>query len=120
MRRLEFVLNDARADLVAEGIDVAVRGGKVTEPTLVARRIGSNRACMVASPTRLATRGTPESLDDLAGHDCLVTPHASARVVWRLDGPDGPADVDVGGRVHANAAHVLSRRHWRDSGSRCA
>ena len=27
--RLEFVLSDARADLVAEGIDVAIRGGKV-------------------------------------------------------------------------------------------
>ena len=105
--RLEFVLNDARADLVAEGIDVALRGGKVTEPTLIARRIGSNRACMVASPAYLAARGTPTSLDELASHDCLAVPPATGRTVWRLDGPDGPTEVQVGGRFYANAAHVL-------------
>ena len=105
--RLEFVLNDARADLVAEGIDVAFRSGKVTEPTLIARRIGSNRACMVASPAYLAARGTPKSLDDLASHDCLSMPPVSGRSVWRLDGPDGPSELQVSGRFYANAAHVL-------------
>ena len=105
--RLEFVLNDARADLVAEGIDVALRAGKVTEPTFVARRVGGNRACMVASPAYLAARGTPKSLDDLASHECLVVPSASGRTLWRLDGADGPTEVQVSGRFGANAAHVL-------------
>jgi LysR family transcriptional regulator AphB len=105
--RLEFMLNDARADLVAEGIDVAIRAGKVTEPTLVARRIGSSRACMVASPSYLAKRGIPLSLDDLAVHDCLALPPASGRTVWRLDGPEGPTEVQVNGRFYANAAQAL-------------
>jgi DNA-binding transcriptional LysR family regulator len=105
--RLEFVLNDARADLVAEGIDVALRAGKVTEPTFVARRLGSNRASMVASPSYLAQRGTPESLDDLASHDCLALPPTMGRTIWHLDGPEGPAEVQVSGRFYANAAHVL-------------
>jgi LysR family transcriptional regulator AphB len=105
--RLEFVLSDARADLVAEGIDLAIRAGKVTEPTLVARRLGSNRASMVASPVYLAERGVPVLLEDLAGHDCLVLPSVPGRTLWRLDGPDGPVEVQVGGRFSANAAHVL-------------
>src|SRR5476649_2230812 len=105
--RLEFVLNDARADLVAEGIDVALRAGKVSEPTLVARRIGSNRAFMVASPSYLAARGAPTSIDDLGLHDCLVVPPATGRSIWRLDGPDGSTEVQVNGRFCANAAHVL-------------
>ena len=105
--RLEFVLSDARSDLVAEGIDVAIRAGKVTEPTLVARRVGSGRVCMVASPSYLAKRGTPQSLDDLAMHDCLAMPPVSGRTSWRLDGPQGPTEVQVKGRFHANAAHVL-------------
>jgi DNA-binding transcriptional LysR family regulator len=105
--RLEFVLNDARADLVAEGIDVAIRAGKVTEPTLVARRIGSGRACMVASPSYLAKRGTPLSLDDLAMHDCLALPPVSGRTVWRLDGREGTTEVQVTGRFYANSAHAL-------------
>ncbi len=105
--RLEFVLNDARADLVAEGIDVALRAGTVSEPSLVARRIGSNRAFMVASPAYLAARGTPASVDELSLHECLVVPPPTGRSIWRLDGPDGPTEVLVNGRFHANAAHVL-------------
>ena len=105
--RLEFVLNDARADLVAEGIDVALRAGKVSEPSLVARRIGSNRASLVASPAYLAARGSPRSVDDLSSHECLAVPPAAGRTVWRLEGPDGPVEVQVNGRFHANAAHVL-------------
>lgn len=105
--RLEFILNDARADLVAEGIDVALRAGKVSEPTLVARRIGSNRAFMVASPAYLAARGSPKSVDDLALHDCLAVPPPTGRTVWHLEGPDGPTEVQVTSRFYANAAHVL-------------
>ena len=105
--RLEFVLSDARADLVAGGIDVAIRSGKVIEPTLIARRIGSSRACMVASPNYLATRGMPRSVDDLTAHDCIAMQPASGRVVWRLDGPEGPVEVQVSGRFYANAALVL-------------
>src|SRR5471032_876489 len=105
--RLEFVLDDARADLVAEGIDVALRAGKVTEPSHVARRIGSNRAFTVASPAYLQARGTPMTVDDLLSHDCLAVPPVSGRTVWRLDGPEGPVEVQVGGRFYANAAHVL-------------
>lgn len=105
--RLEFILSDSRADLVAEGIDVAFRGGAVTEPTLVARRVGSTRACMVASPEYLAARGTPKSLDELAEHDCLAMPPPSGRGVWRLDGPEGKSEVPVNGRFSANSANAL-------------
>ena len=105
--RLEFVLNDARADLVAEGIDVALRAGKVSEPSLVARRLGSNRAFMAASPSYLAARGAPASVDELTEHDCLVVPPSTGRTIWRLDGPGGPEEVQVAGRFCANAAHVL-------------
>jgi DNA-binding transcriptional LysR family regulator len=105
--RIEFVLSDARADLVAEGIDVAIRGGKVLEPALVARRIGSNRAFMVASPSYLATRGAPQSIEEVTLHECLTIPPAVGRTVWRLDGPEGPTEVQVNGRFYANAAHVL-------------
>jgi LysR family transcriptional regulator AphB len=105
--RLEFVLNDARADLVAEGIDVALRAGNVSEPTLVARRIGSNRALMAASPSYIAARGMPGSVEELSLHDCLVVPPPTGRTVWRLDGRDGQEELHVNGRFYANAAHVL-------------
>ncbi|HEX6703804.1 MAG TPA: LysR family transcriptional regulator [Albitalea sp.] len=105
--RLEFVLSDARADLIGEGIDLAIRAGKVLEPTLVAKRIGTSRWLLVASPSYLAARGTPAKLDELAAHDCIAMLPSAGRAVWRLDSPDGPAEVVVAGRFHANSAQVL-------------
>lgn len=117
--RLEFVLSDARADLVAEGIDVAIRSGAMTEPTLVARRVGSSRAFLMASPAYLAARGTPQSLEELAEHDCLPMQSAPGRVVWHLDGPDGPVDVQARGRFHANSAFTLLKACVADLGIAC-
>jgi LysR family transcriptional regulator AphB len=114
--RLQFVLSDARADLVAGGIDVAIRAGTVTEPTLIARRVGSNRARLVASPAYVAGRGTPQSLDDLAEHDCLTVPSTSGRVRWHLEGPDGPIEADVHGRFQANTAFALFKACTADMG----
>jgi len=105
--RLEFVLSDARTDLLGEGIDVALRMGKVLEPSLIARQIGSGRATLVASPAYLATRGTPTSVASLADHDCIAEPNTSGRMTWRLDGPAGPQEVPVTGRFHANTVRVM-------------
>jgi DNA-binding transcriptional LysR family regulator len=105
--RLEFVLSDARADLVAEGIDIALRAGEVLEPTLVAKRVGTSRSLLVASPSYLAARGTPAALDELAAHDCIAMLPSAGRAVWRLDSPDGAVEVPVAGRFHANSAQVL-------------
>jgi DNA-binding transcriptional LysR family regulator len=114
--RLEFALSDARADLVAAGIDVAIRTGAITEPTLIARRVGSNRACLVASSAYLSAHGTPQSLEELATHDCIASQPASGRLIWHLDGPDGIADVEVRGRFYANSALALLKACVADMG----
>lgn len=105
--QLEFVLSDARADLVAERIDVAIRAGELQEPTLVARRIGTGQHTMSASPAYLQKHGMPSSPQELPAHDCIVVPTASGRTSWRLDGPDGVVETAVSGRFHANSAHAL-------------
>jgi LysR family transcriptional regulator AphB len=104
--RLEFVLSDSRADLVAESIDVAIRAGKVLEPTLIARRIGTSRTALVASPEYLAARGVPQTAADLSAHDCIAMPVASGRTVWRLESPQGSVEAQVTGRFYANSAQV--------------
>jgi LysR family transcriptional regulator AphB len=105
--RLEFVLSDERADLVEQGIDVAIRMGKVLEPTVIARRIGMGRVTLVASPAYLAARGTPQSVQALADHDCVTLPSTSGRIVWRLDGPSGATETKVSGRFSANTAQAM-------------
>jgi LysR family transcriptional regulator AphB len=104
---LEFILSDARADLLAEGIDVAFRTGKIIEANLVARRIGSGSSSLVASPAYAEKRGLPASRSALTTHDCIGARSGPADLmIWHLDGPDGESDAEVTGRFHANSAQV--------------
>ncbi len=57
--------------LLEDHIDVALRIGALPSSSLMARRVGSVRHVVCASPEYLAGHGTPEVPDDLAGHDCI-------------------------------------------------
>ena len=109
--RLEFVLSDAKADLIAEQIDVAFRGGSLRDSGYVGRQLlGLHSDGLVASPAYLAARGTPGSLQDLANHDCVASAHPSGRSTWRLIGPDGvEEEVQVAGRFTGNTAQALRK-----------
>jgi DNA-binding transcriptional LysR family regulator len=106
--RLDFLLEDARTDLVANGVDLAFRGGVQTEPNLVVRQIGTVRRILVASPVYLAARGRPETIDALADHDCVMQSTQSPRPSWRLCGPDGPVEVGIGGRFSVNSMRGMA------------
>ena len=109
--RLEFVLSDANADLIAEQIDVAFRGGPLRDSGYVGRRLFDPRSDgLVASPAYIAARGTPATLQDLANHDCVASAHPSGRSTWRLIGPDGvEEEVQVAGRFSGNTAQALRK-----------
>lgn len=109
--RLDFVLSDAKADLIAEQIDVAFRGGILPDSGYVGRRLfGPISDGMVASPDYIAARGAPSTLRDLAGHDCVTSANPSGRATWRLVGPDGvEEEVQVAGRLNANTAQALRK-----------
>lgn len=70
--QLDLRLQDGYADLVKEGIDLAVRVGELRDSGLVARRIASQAMLLCASPAYLARHGTPRGIDELAGHAALV------------------------------------------------
>jgi DNA-binding transcriptional LysR family regulator len=105
--RMEFLLDDARADLISDRIDVAFRAGKTIEPNLVARQLGTSSRILVASPAYLAARGRPDKLAALRDHDCITSPTAAGRTSWSLDGPDGAEEIEVTGRFCANTSQVL-------------
>src|SRR5258708_5092089 len=108
--QLDFVLSDATIDLIAEGIDVAFRGGTTPNPDYVVRQISSGSTGLVASPAYLAARGTPATLKDLAQHDCVTASHFRGPVTWRLQGPDGATEeVLAAGRFIANTAQGLRK-----------
>ena len=65
-------LNDRRIDLVAEGVDLAVRIGRLADSTLIARRLFDARTVVCGSPGYLQQHGVPKTPEDLADHNCLV------------------------------------------------
>ncbi len=73
--QVEAHLSNAFVDIVAEGIDVAVRisQGRLRDSSLVASPIGSVRMQLFASPQYLALRGVPRSPDDLDQHEWVVS-----------------------------------------------
>lgn len=83
---LDVRFQDKFADVVREGIDIAVRIGELRDSTLVARRIDSQRLVMVASPGYLREHGTPTRLEDLSAHRAVAfrLPSSGRSRPWQL------------------------------------
>lgn len=69
--KVQIDFSDRQVDLVEEGYDLAIRIANLRDSGLKARRITTIRHVMVASPTYLAERGNPLTLEELANHDFL-------------------------------------------------
>lgn len=59
---------DRLVDLVREGIDCVLRVGDLQDSAMIGRRVALLEEVTCASPSYVAQRGNPESIDDLAGH----------------------------------------------------
>jgi DNA-binding transcriptional LysR family regulator len=68
---LDLVLTDQVVNLMDERADVAIRVGPMAASSLMARKLVETPMMIVGSPDYLARRGTPETLEDLAGHDLI-------------------------------------------------
>ncbi|KWE58284.1 transcriptional regulator [Burkholderia ubonensis] len=94
--RIVMSTTDRFVDLIADGIDCAVRVGALSDTSLVARRIGELAQVNCASPAYLARHGTPRSPDDLPEH--VAVGYFSTRTGRELDWEY--ADMDTG-EMHA-------------------
>jgi DNA-binding transcriptional LysR family regulator len=103
--QLDLSFEDRYVDLVAQGVDVAIRMGKLADSSLGARFLGMNPWVMVASPKYLKKHGTPKRPQDLSAHNALVYSSVQGDDVWRLTGASSKGEavtVPVTGRVRSN------------------
>lgn len=101
-------LNDRRIDLIAEGVDLALRIGRLADSTLIARRLFEARTVLCASPAYLEERGTPQTPDDLLDHDCLVYSNLPDPTKWVCsDGEGARHAVDVPVTMMASSGDFL-------------
>jgi DNA-binding transcriptional LysR family regulator len=101
---LELLVRDTLGDLVAEGVDVAVRFGEPEPSGLIARKLLETRIIACGSPAYLARRGRPRHPGDLAGHECLLyrDPVTGRPFPWEFHRAGKVVEVKVSGRLVFN------------------
>ncbi|MET0411033.1 MAG: LysR family transcriptional regulator [Polyangiaceae bacterium] len=109
--RVELVTRDRRSDLVAEGIDLAVRiSPDLADSSLIARKLGGDRSVICAAPEYLARKGVPQTPEDILQHDCIIYSVLKVSHEWRLHDAKGePISVPVTGRFAAESGVMLRR-----------
>lgn len=114
---VQLRLSDHILDLLAEGMDVAIRLGTLADSSLIARRIADCPRVLCAAPAYLHRKGQPEEPGDLLKHDCLILRLPGARPArWVLTAPDGPVTLPVSGQVDADFGDVLTEFALRGHG----
>jgi DNA-binding transcriptional LysR family regulator len=105
---IDLQLDDRMVDLVAGGIDVALRIADLPDSSLVARRLCAVRRWVVGTPGYFARRGTPQRPRDLENHACLGYSYLMSGETWRFKDATGAEEaVNVNARLNANNAEAL-------------
>lgn len=100
----ELLLSDRRANLVEEGIDVALRIGLLADSGDVARRVGATRRVLVAAPSYLEAAGLPDNPAGLAGHRLISFSALTPVRAWRFFHEGMGHDVPVSPTYVTNSA----------------
>ncbi|ETR77034.1 LysR family transcriptional regulator [Afipia sp. P52-10] len=105
----ELMLSDRFVNLVEEGYDLALRIGFLADSSLVARRIGATRRIVVAAPSYLKRRGTPQTPDDLHAFDTISFRGLGDSTGWRFAANGIDHRVTVASRYATNSADSAIR-----------
>jgi LysR family transcriptional regulator for bpeEF and oprC len=104
---IDIVVSDRFADLVEEGLDLAIRIGQLADSSLIARRLGTSHFVTLASPLYLAERGEPQTPQDLHSHACVAFTFEGSPRHWRFNSAEGLVTIRPKARVRANDAENI-------------
>jgi DNA-binding transcriptional LysR family regulator len=114
---LDVSLSDRTADLVEEGLDLAVRISRAPHPVLIARQLATTRMVLCASPQYLQAHGTPARPEDVARHEVISYTYWSSRDEWEFVRADGVVEtVKTRPRLHANSGDTCVAAALRHRG----
>jgi DNA-binding transcriptional LysR family regulator len=101
--QVDMHLTNRSLDLVAEGLDMAIRLGALEDSSMIARKLAARRLFVCAAPAYIAARGQPHSLSELAQHHCLL----GTLDYWRFQENGKNHTRKVHGRLRCNSGHAL-------------
>lgn len=113
-------ISNRNVDFADDGYDLSVRGRAPDDSALIARKLEDAELVVVGAPDYLRRRDTPQTLEDLAAHDCIQfdRPSSGRRIPWTFqvegeavdivtDGAYGTAEDVLGGVTLARAGAGL-------------
>ena len=105
--RLNIALEDRLSDLIAEGVDVAIRLSESPPATLAARSLTTVETVLVASPEWITRNGTPQTPDDLRHHPHIRFSGVSPDVPLQLVSATESVSVPVENVFRSNNSDAL-------------
>ena len=107
--QLELMPTDRVVDMIDEGVDIAIRIGKLADSSFMARKIGDDVRLVCAAPAYLASHPAPKRPEDLARHNCIVSRDRAYLNRWhfRIDGQ--VREIEVGGRIAVSEGEAQMR-----------
>lgn len=98
---VEVILTDRRLDLLADGVDVAIRAGELKDSSLIAKKLGTTAFSLYAAPKYLKGRPAPAHPRDLIEHQTLpFTPVGTEE--WKLTNGKSTLAAKLRARVIVN------------------
>ncbi len=97
--QLELIPTDRVVDLVEEGVDLAIRVGRLADSSFMARKIGEDVRLGCAAPGYLARHGQPTRPEELVRHNCIVSRERAHLNRWQFRVDAQLREIEVGGRL---------------------
>ena len=106
---LNLALSDRHVDLVAEGVDLAIRIAALEDSSLLARRLCTVRILLVGAPSYFERHGRPTHPGELEQHQAMIYTGGASPGVWRFEHPRfGLATIEPPARVWTDNADTLT------------
>lgn len=103
---VELLVSDRDVDIVGEGFDIAIRYNTQMDSTLRGQKVCELPHICAASPEYLLREGTPETSDDLAHHNCLISSFEPC-TQWRFRVGAEERHISRGSRLSMNSGQAL-------------
>lgn len=97
-------LSNRQVDLFEDGYDLAIRLGKLSDSSMMAKKLGTRSNYVCASPDYLDKHGIPHSISELNSHSCLL----GTNDYWHFREAGREKSVRVTGRLRYNNGYSLT------------
>lgn len=104
---VEVHLGASNADIIEQGLDMAVRIGQLPDSNFIAKKLTERRMLVCAAPEYLEKHGAPQKPQDLTEHNCLIHHNMSNGDRWLFRDNDRDVYVPVQGNFTASSNQTL-------------